>query len=59
GLCRTLEDAGQIDWFEEPVPPESFRALRQIPDKVNAPRARSKGLEQVAPPCAELELGRA
>src|SRR5690606_20136456 len=22
-LCRTLEEAGQIDWFEEPVPVES------------------------------------
>lgn len=36
-LCRTLEDAGQIDWFEEPVPPESFNALKQVRDKVNAP----------------------
>ncbi len=35
-LCRTLEDAGQIDWFEEPVPPESFNALKQVRDKVNA-----------------------
>ena len=26
-LCRTLEEAGDIDWFEEPVPPESFNAL--------------------------------
>ena len=25
--CRTLEDAGDIDWFEEPVPPESVIAL--------------------------------
>jgi galactonate dehydratase len=36
-LCRTLEDAGQIDWFEEPVPPESFNALKQVREKVNAP----------------------
>jgi galactonate dehydratase len=36
-LCRTLEEAGQIDWFEEPVPPESFNALKQVRDKVNAP----------------------
>jgi galactonate dehydratase len=36
-LCRTLEDAGQIDWFEEPVPPESFNALKQVRDKVSAP----------------------
>ena len=35
-LCRTLEEAGQIDWFEEPVPPESFNALRQVRDKVSA-----------------------
>jgi galactonate dehydratase len=35
-LCRTLEEAGQIDWFEEPVPPESFNALRQVRDKVGA-----------------------
>ena len=36
-LCRTLEEAGQIDWFEEPVPPESFDALKQVRDKVSAP----------------------
>ena len=36
-LCRTLEEAGDIDWFEEPVPPESFNALKQVRDKVNAP----------------------
>lgn len=36
-LCRTLEEAGQIDWFEEPVPPESFNALRQVREKVSAP----------------------
>jgi galactonate dehydratase len=36
-LCHTLEDAAQIDWFEEPVPPESFNALKQVRDKVNAP----------------------
>jgi galactonate dehydratase len=36
-LCRTLEEAGQIDWFEEPVPPESFNALKQVRDKVSAP----------------------
>jgi galactonate dehydratase len=35
-LCRTLEDAGDIDWFEEPVPVESYHALRQVRDKVNA-----------------------
>ena len=35
-LCRTLEDAGQIDWFEEPVPVESYHALHQVRDKVKA-----------------------
>jgi galactonate dehydratase len=35
-LCRSLEEAGQIDWFEEPVPPESYDALAQVRDKVNA-----------------------
>lgn len=34
-LCRTLEDAGDIDWFEEPVPVESYHALRQVREKVN------------------------
>jgi len=36
-LCNTLEEAGDIDWFEEPVPPESFNALKQVRDKVNVP----------------------
>ena len=36
-LCRTLEEAGDIDWFEEPVPPESFNALQQVREKVSAP----------------------
>lgn len=35
-LCRTLEDAAQIDWFEEPVPVESYPALAQVREKVNA-----------------------
>lgn len=35
-LCRTLEDAGDIDWFEEPVPVESYKALRQVRDSVDA-----------------------
>jgi galactonate dehydratase len=35
-LCRSLEEAGQIDWFEEPVPPESLNALEQVRDKVSA-----------------------
>jgi galactonate dehydratase len=35
-LCRALEDAGQIDWFEEPVPVESYKALRQVRERVSA-----------------------
>jgi galactonate dehydratase len=35
-LCRSLEDAANIDWFEEPVPVESYAALRQVREKVNA-----------------------
>jgi len=35
-LCRSLEEAGNIDWFEEPVPPESYGALKQVRDKVSA-----------------------
>lgn len=35
-LCRTLEEAGDIDWFEEPCPPESINALKQVREKVNA-----------------------
>jgi galactonate dehydratase len=36
-LCRSLEEAGQIDWFEEPCPPESLMALKQVREKVSAP----------------------
>ena len=35
-LCRSLEEAGNIDWFEEPVPPESWKALAQVREKVSA-----------------------
>jgi galactonate dehydratase len=35
-LCRTLEEAGNIDWFEEPCPPESLNALKQVREKVSA-----------------------
>jgi galactonate dehydratase len=35
-LCRALEDAGQVDWFEEPVPPESYHALSQVRERVSA-----------------------
>ena len=36
-LCRSLEEAGDIDWFEEPVPPESLNALKQVREKISAP----------------------
>ncbi len=36
-LCHTLEEAGNIDWFEEPCPPESINALQQVREKVSAP----------------------
>jgi galactonate dehydratase len=36
-LCRSLEEAGDIDWFEEPVPPESVDALKQVREKISAP----------------------
>ena len=36
-LCRSLEEAGDIDWFEEPVPPESINALKQVREKISAP----------------------
>jgi galactonate dehydratase len=36
-LCNSLEEAGKIDWFEEPCPPESVEALRQVREKVNVP----------------------
>jgi len=35
-LCRALEDAAKIDWFEEPVPVESYHALRQVRERVSA-----------------------
>jgi galactonate dehydratase len=36
-LCRSLEEAGNIDWFEEPCPPESLNALKQVREKIKAP----------------------
>ncbi|MCA0449625.1 MAG: mandelate racemase/muconate lactonizing enzyme family protein, partial [Proteobacteria bacterium] len=36
-LCNSLEEAGRIDWFEEPCPPESVEALKQVREKVNVP----------------------
>ena len=34
-MCNTLQAAGAIDWFEEPVPPESYSALQQVREKVD------------------------
>ena len=34
-MCDALEEAGDIDWFEEPVPVESYHALKQVREKVN------------------------
>jgi galactonate dehydratase len=34
-MCRALKDAGNIDWFEEPVPVESYHALAQVREKIN------------------------
>lgn len=36
-LCNSLEDAAGINWFEEPVPVESYHALSQVREKVNVP----------------------
>jgi galactonate dehydratase len=35
-VCRRLEEAAGIEWFEEPVPPESYAALQQVRERVNA-----------------------
>jgi galactonate dehydratase len=35
-LCNSLDDVAQIHWFEEPVPPESLDALRQVRQGVGA-----------------------
>jgi galactonate dehydratase len=35
-LCRSLEEAGDIDWFEEPVPVESYNALAEVKQSVGA-----------------------
>jgi galactonate dehydratase len=37
--CNSLDAAAGIDWFEEPVPPESLAALRQVRDRVSVPIA--------------------
>jgi galactonate dehydratase len=35
-LCRRLEEEVGIEWFEEPVPPESYGALQQVRERVGA-----------------------
>jgi galactonate dehydratase len=36
-LGQALDDVGGLHWFEEPVPPESYHALRQVRDRVRVP----------------------
>ena len=36
-LGQALDEVGGIHWFEEPVPPESYHALRQVRDRVRVP----------------------
>lgn len=36
-LGRALDELGDIHWFEEPVPPESYAALEQVRERVRVP----------------------
>ncbi len=36
-LANNLYEQSNIAWFEEPVPPESFEALKQVREHTNAP----------------------
>jgi galactonate dehydratase len=36
-LANTLHEQSKIAWFEEPVPPESFDALRAVKENTSAP----------------------
>lgn len=36
-IGQSLDDLGDIHWFEEPVPPESYHALRQVRERVRVP----------------------
>jgi galactonate dehydratase len=38
-LANTLYERSRIGWFEEPVPPESYDALRTVREHTNAPIA--------------------
>jgi len=33
-LGQSLDEAGGIHWYEEPVPPESYHALKQVRERV-------------------------
>jgi galactonate dehydratase len=34
---QALDELGDIQWYEEPVPPESYRALEQVRERVHVP----------------------
>lgn len=36
-LGQSLDEAGGIHWYEEPVPPESYHALKQVRERVRVP----------------------
>ncbi|WP_433559415.1 mandelate racemase/muconate lactonizing enzyme family protein [Pseudonocardia xinjiangensis] len=36
-LGQALDDVGDIHWYEEPVPPESYHALQQVRERVRVP----------------------
>lgn len=38
-LGQALDEVGGIHWYEEPVPPESHQALRQVRERVRVPIA--------------------
>ena len=56
-LCRSLEEAGNIDWFEEPCPPESVNALKQVREKVNAPISGANADTPSGTSCQFLRTG--
>jgi len=36
-IGQALDELGDIHWYEEPVPPESYHALQQVRDRVHLP----------------------
>ena len=42
--CRSLEEAGQIDWFEEPVPPDMPEVMAQVARGTSIPIATGERL---------------